>query len=116
METLRFYRRLRDVEQKDLATLLGVTTSMISRYEQGKADIRADDLFKIRNFSRYLSRSFLARSTYRRLDLQPRSQHPCLTSRGDPVADRENAGYGPHSIKSTSSCGARHSVKHMPIA
>ena len=31
MDTLRFYRRLRDVEQKDLATLLGVTTSMISR-------------------------------------------------------------------------------------
>jgi transcriptional regulator with XRE-family HTH domain len=50
METLRFYRRLRDVEQKDLATLLGVTTSMISRYEQGKADIRAHDLFKIAQF------------------------------------------------------------------
>lgn len=50
MDTLRFYRRLRDVEQKDLATLLGVTTSMISRYEQGKADIRALDLFKIAQF------------------------------------------------------------------
>ena len=50
MDTIRFYRRLRDVEQKDLATLLGVTTSMISRYEQGKADIRAHDLFKIAQF------------------------------------------------------------------
>ena len=50
MDTLRFYRRLRDVEQKDLAALLGVTTSMISRYEQGKADIRAKDLFKVAQF------------------------------------------------------------------
>lgn len=50
MDTLRFYRRLRGVEQKDLATLLGVTTGMISRYEQGKAGIRADDLFKIAQF------------------------------------------------------------------
>ena len=50
MDTLRFYRRLRDVEQKDLAAMLGVTTSMISRYEQGKADIRAQDLFKIAQF------------------------------------------------------------------
>ena len=50
MDTIRFYRRLRDVEQKDLATLLGVTTGMISRYEQGKAEIRARDLFKIAQF------------------------------------------------------------------
>ena len=50
MDTIRFYRRLRDVEQKDLAAILGVTTSMISRYEQGKADIRAQDLFKIAQF------------------------------------------------------------------
>jgi transcriptional regulator with XRE-family HTH domain len=50
MKTIRFYRRLRDLEQKDLATLLGLTTTMISRYEQGKADIRAKDLFKIAQF------------------------------------------------------------------
>lgn len=50
MDTIRFYRRLRDVEQKDLAALLGVTTGMISRYEQGKADIRARDLFKVAQF------------------------------------------------------------------
>lgn len=52
MQTIRFYRRLRDVEQKELAKLLGVSNSMISRYEQGKAEINARDLLKISNFLR----------------------------------------------------------------
>lgn len=50
MDTIRFYRRLRDKEQKDLAELLGITTSAISRIEQGKAEISARNLLKIATY------------------------------------------------------------------
>lgn len=50
MDTIRFYRRLREKEQKDLAELLGVTPSVICRYEQGKSEITARNLLKIANF------------------------------------------------------------------
>lgn len=50
MDTIRFYRRLRDKEQKDLAELLGVTASAICRYERGQAEISARNLLKIANF------------------------------------------------------------------
>lgn len=47
MKTIRFYRRLRNVEQKELATFLEIDPSMICRFEKEKADIKAKDLAKV---------------------------------------------------------------------
>lgn len=50
MQTIRFFRNLRGLEQKDLAKVVGKTPTMICRYERGKAPITATDLQKIADF------------------------------------------------------------------
>lgn len=50
MQSIRFFRRLRGFDQKDLACILGKTPAMICRYEQGKAPITAVDLQRIADY------------------------------------------------------------------